>query len=197
VEALLLLAGLVSVGVWVWSMVRTAAVQRRESRIFDREVSRLRDRPSPLGARFQGQRPPEMGKDGVIGRLEIPRLHLRSMVREGDGEETLSVALGHIPGTALPGEGGNVGVAGHRDTLFRGLGEIRPKDIIVFQTLRSAYRYQVESTEVVKPQDVAVLRSGGSSELTLVTCYPFYFVGAAPERFIVKARQVALRAGRL
>ena len=130
-------------------------------------------------------------RDGLIGRLVIPRLGLGAMVREGAGERTLALALGHIPGTALPGQNGNVGVAGHRDTLFRSLHSIEKNDRIEFQTLAGNYDYQVESVQVVKPEDVAVLAPGPYPELTLVTCYPFYYVGAAPDRFIVKARQVS------
>lgn len=135
--------------------------------------------------------PPRATKDdGLVGRLTIPRLHLSGMVREGAGEETLSLALGHIPYTALPGQPGNVGVAGHRDQLFRGLRNIRRDDLIVFETLEGKYVYRVKSTSIVKPQDTSVLDAGRNSELTLVTCYPFYYVGSAPERFIVKALQM-------
>jgi sortase A len=124
----------------------------------------------------------------LIGRLSIPRLNVRSVVREGAGKDTLEVALGHIPGTALPGQAGNTGIAGHRDTLFRGLRNVRRDDVIDFQTPNADYKYQVESTYIVKPSDVGVLKPAQYSEMTLVTCYPFYYVGSAPDRFIVKAR---------
>jgi LPXTG-site transpeptidase (sortase) family protein len=113
------------------------------------------------------------------------------MVREGAGATTLDLALGHIPGTALPGQPGNIGVAGHRDSLFRGLGRIHKTDRIEFQTLTGDYQYEVESTSVVKPQTVSVLDPGQYPEITLVTCYPFRYVGSAPDRFIVKARLVS------
>jgi sortase A len=131
--------------------------------------------------------------NALLGRLNIPRLHLSATVREGADEETLAVALGHIPATALPGQPGNVGIAGHRDKLFRSLKDIRSNDLIELQTLSGNYVYQVESTQIVKPTDVSVLKAANYSELTLVTCYPFYFVGAAPDRFIVKARQLVLK----
>jgi sortase A len=128
-------------------------------------------------------------KDGaIVGRLAIPRLHVRAMVREGDGERTLSIALGHIPGTALPGQDGNVGIAGHRDTLFRGLKNIAASDEITVETAHGSYLYRVESTQIVKPEHVEVLAAGPEPELTLVTCFPFEYVGSAPDRFIVKAR---------
>jgi LPXTG-site transpeptidase (sortase) family protein len=105
--------------------------------------------------------------------------------------KTLDVAVGHIPGTALPGDKGNVAVAGHRDTFFRGLRDIRRGDLIDFETLRGNYAYRVEGTEIVKPEDVSVLNAGAYPELTLVTCYPFTWIGSAPDRFIVRARQLA------
>jgi len=134
---------------------------------------------------------PTIGPDGLIGRVTIPRLKLSAIVREGTGEKTLSLAAGHIPGTALPGAKGNVAVAGHRDTLFRGLREIEKGDVIEFEALNGRFEYEVASTEIVNPEDVAVLQPGLSPELTLVTCYPFDFIGSAPNRFIVKALQVS------
>jgi sortase A len=133
---------------------------------------------------------PSLEPNALIGRLIIPRLNLSATVREGSDEDTLAVALGHIPTTALPGQPGNVGIAGHRDQLFRGLREIRRDDRIELQTLSGNFVYRVSSTQIVKPTEVSVLNAANFPELTLVTCYPFYFVGAAPERFIVKARQL-------
>ena len=113
------------------------------------------------------------------------------MVREGAGETTLAIALGHIPGTALPGQNGNIGVAGHRDKLFRGLRDIQNNDLVQFETLSGTYSYRVQKTNIVTPRDVGVLNPDGTRELTLVTCYPFSYVGSAPQRFIVSARQIA------
>jgi len=123
----------------------------------------------------------------VIGRLSIPRLNLAVMVREGADEGTLRRAVGHIPGTALPGTIGNVGLAGHRDTFFRALRNIQADDTIELQTTAGTYRYLVKSTRIVTPRDVSVLAASGGETLTLVTCYPFYYVGSAPKRFIVRA----------
>ncbi|HLK48472.1 MAG TPA: class D sortase [Bryobacteraceae bacterium] len=147
----------------------------------------------PRGEEAKAREPrrPEIPVDGVIGRLTIPRLRMSAMVRQGVDEDTLRVALGHIPGTVLPGQSGNVGIAGHRDTLFRALRRIRKNDVILFETLGGRYEYRVELTRVVNPRDVGVLDSKAVPELTLVTCYPFYYIGSAPERFIVKARQQA------
>ncbi len=142
--------------------------------------------PTPTGPTIEA--PP--ARQAVIGRLEIPRLKLAVMVREGADESTLSRAVGHIPGTALPGRIGNVGLAGHRDTFFRKLMNIRADDIIELETTAGTYRYVVNSTRIVTPRDVSVLKASGGETLTLVTCYPFYYVGSAPKRFIVHATQV-------
>ena len=124
---------------------------------------------------------------GVIGRISVPRLHLSVMVEEGVDDATLARAAGHIPGTALPGETGNVGIAGHRDTLFVALRDLQPHDAIEFTTHSGHYRYTVESLTIVDPSDITVLRSDGGRTLTLVTCFPFQYVGNAPRRFIVHA----------
>ncbi|MGH9662024.1 MAG: class D sortase, partial [Bryobacteraceae bacterium] len=160
----------------------TSAVRAR----FGIADSTERSLPSPA----QPAPPTVLEKNALIGRLTIPRLNLNTTVREGTSANTLALAAGHIPGTALPGSSGNVAVAGHRDTLFRGLAEIRKDDLIWFETSRGRYEYQVASIEIVGPQDVRVLRASSLSELTLVTCYPFDYTGSAPERFVVKARQV-------
>ncbi|HWB87205.1 MAG TPA: class D sortase [Bryobacteraceae bacterium] len=124
-----------------------------------------------------------------VSRIEIPRLGLSVVVVEGVRPRDLKLAAGHIPGTALPGEAGNIGIAGHRDTFFRKLGTIREHDRILMTTLRGTKLYSVESTEIVDPTEVQVLDHSAEPILTLVTCYPFYFVGPAPKRFIVRARE--------
>lgn len=127
----------------------------------------------------------------ALGRLEVPRLDLSVMIRKGVEGGTLRRAVGHIPGTAEPGKGGNVGIAGHRDTFFRSLKDIRNQDEIVLQTVEGTYRYKVEWTKIVGPNAVHVLKPTNRDSLTLVTCYPFYYVGHAPKRFIVRARQIS------
>jgi sortase A len=113
------------------------------------------------------------------------------MVREGVDAKTLRLSVGHIPMTALPGQAGNVGVAGHRDTFFRGLKDLRAKDEILFSTLKGNFKYEVESLIVVEPDNAAVLAPSRENILTMVTCYPFSYIGSAPQRFIVRARQVS------
>ena len=132
----------------------------------------------------------EAAPHGMIGRIEIARLGLSAVIVEGTDNKSLRRAVGHITGTGLPGQPGNIGVAGHRDTFFRPLRNIRPDDIIKLTTLHGDYRYRVVSTKVVSPSDVAVLNPDGNEILTLVTCYPFFFVGSAPDRFIVRAERV-------
>ncbi len=125
-----------------------------------------------------------------LGRIEISRVGLTAMVQEGVDESTLRRAVGHIPGTPLPGGRGNVALAGHRDTFFRGLRQVRQDDEITMTTLSGSYRYRVESTKVVEPEETEVLADAEDYILTLVTCYPFNFVGSAPQRFIVRARRI-------
>jgi sortase A len=132
--------------------------------------------------------PPASG--GLMGRIDIPRLNLSVVVIEGTGSTTLRRAVGHIRGTALPGHPGNIGISGHRDTFFRPLRNIRKDDVITLTTLDGEYQYRVISTKIVLPSNVGVLDADGREILTLVTCYPFYFVGAAPNRFIVRAERI-------
>ena len=125
----------------------------------------------------------------VLGRLDIPRLGLSVVVLQGTGSRMLRLGTGHVEGTPLPGEAGNSGIAGHRDTFFRGLKDIRSNDEIQFQTATGLSRYAVDWVKVVAPDDLSVLAPSTESALTLVTCYPFYFVGPAPQRFVVRAHK--------
>jgi sortase A len=127
--------------------------------------------------------------------LRIPKLRLEVAVLPGTDDRTLDRALGHIEETALPGTDGNLGIAGHRDGFFRGLKDIAPGDLIELDSMQGTDVFQVERTWIVDPQDVSVLDPTPTRTLTLVTCYPFYFVGSAPKRFIVRAVPVAPRAG--
>jgi sortase A len=126
----------------------------------------------------------------IVGRLEIPRLRVSVLVREGAGPSILAVSAGHIEGTALPGRSGNMGIAAHRDMFFGPLREIQTNDLITVRTISGTYEYAVKSTEVVAPTDVHVLRQTVDAELTLVTCYPFRHKGPSPQRFIVHATRV-------
>jgi sortase A len=216
-EWTLLLAGLLAVDCYVWINTSSVLYQAYEDWAFDQTLRGLSpsvggfvkdemdgllgshqkpesaeaprsepNGPLPNGPALESPPAPQT----VIGRLEIPRLKLAVMVREGADESTLSRAVGHIPGTALPGRIGNVGLAGHRDTFFRKLMNIHADDTIELQTTTGTYRYLVKSTRIVTPRDVSVLKASGGETLTLVTCYPFYYVGSAPKRFIVRATQI-------
>ena len=126
----------------------------------------------------------------VIGEIQVPRLGFNAIVVQGDSPASLRRAVGHISKSALPGEWGNVALAGHGDTFFRPLHDIRLGDAIKFTTPVPSFEYVVESIEIVAPNDIQVLDPSTGRDLTLLTCFPFYFVGPAPKRFIVRAREV-------
>lgn len=140
--------------------------------------------------RVASERPSAGADPYALGRIEIPRLGLAAIVREGADEKTLARAVGLVPGTARPGQNGNVVLAGHRDTFFRPLRGIRVNDRIRLFVPPHQYEYRVESLRVVTPEETDALASRGVDELTLVTCYPFRFIGPAPDRFIVSAARV-------
>lgn len=119
--------------------------------------------------------------------LHIPRIRLDVPVLEGSSDVTLDRGAGHIEDTAVPGAPGNSGIAGHRDGFFRGLKDVQPGDTIELETLHDTQTYRIERTWIVNPDDVSVLDPTPAQSITLVTCYPFYFVGSAPQRYIVRA----------
>lgn len=195
---LLLVIGVVCLGIYCYSYVYRTAYQLYEGWRFDHEA------PAPSPASSPEPNPaalpvvlpdPDRGSPspsstaamGIVGRISIPRLHLSAIVEEGVDDRTLSRAVGHIPGTALPGQAGNVGIAGHRDTFFRALKDLQPQDEIDFTTRAGHFHYVVESLRVVEPDNVSVLKPQGGETLTLVTCFPFQYIGNAPRRFIVHA----------
>lgn len=178
------IGGVAALGYCASAWIGAKLYQSREARQFAREA-----RVGKIAAVLaKTPRAPLAVQDGgLLGMLEIPRIGLNVMVVEGVGGGDLARAVGHIPGTALPGQGGNVALAGHRDTFFRPLREIRPDDIITLRTMNGEYRYRVLDTKVVAPEDVQVLDPNGRDTLTLVTCFPFHYIGPAPKRFIVQA----------
>jgi sortase A len=129
----------------------------------------------------------EQAKEAPLAVLRIPKLHLEVPVYEGSDDLTLNRGLGRIIGTAKLGGAGNTGIAGHRDGFFRGLKDIGPGDTLELMLPHRTDHYAVTSITITNPDDVSVLDPTSTSSLTLVTCYPFYFVGSAPKRYIVQA----------
>jgi sortase A len=140
------------------------------------------ERPA-VTAEVPRSKPKRLLQEGdLFGRLEIPRLNMSVMVMEGVSDRTLRLGAGHIPGTLL-------GIAAHRDSFFRPLKDIRKGDTIKFATIEGTKEYRVTATEIVGPKDTFVLENKSPDEMTLVTCYPFYYIGSAPKRFIVQAEK--------
>ena len=235
IRALLLLIGLCGLGYYGYTLSDEYIYQAYQNWAFDQQIGGrrqvtfadyIRER-TPFGflvgttaaepKTATGVRPalpvemPHPVQGALLGRVEISRLKLSAMVREGVDAKTLSIAVGHVPSTALPGQVGNFAIAAHRDTLFRALQNIRDGDEVTFQSPEGTYTYQVIGTAIVRPSDVSVLRPDGGGVivpangqaaektpeklLTMITCYPFYYVGSAPQRFIVEARLMSADAG--
>jgi sortase A len=185
----LVLTGALAFACWGYLMLRQACFQRAANRVLQQQIAEAST--SPQHEDLQSHAAGIALRHGeMIGSLDIPRLKVSVIVLEGADSSVLDVAAGHIPGTVLPGLSGNVGIAAHRDTFFRSLREIRAQDRLSFKTPAAIFQYAVESTEVVEPSDTRVLRQAAGQELTLVTCYPFNYIGSAPKRFIVHARQL-------
>ena len=194
-QRLLWVAGAAAIAYCVYTLIQAVITQTRLSRALqeDRQLhEQLSQRRQPVTSDLKQNRKevrtqmPDAPKN-VVGRLSIPKLGLSAMVLEGDDARILRMGLGHIPGTAEPGQRGNIGIAGHRDTFLRPLRHINKGDNVILETAENTYRYQVTSIEIVEPRNVGVLSAHESTELTLVTCYPFSYLGAAPRRFVVHA----------
>ena len=184
VEFFLAISGALALCYCLFTVTGAWIYQARQGHLF--KAALLRERPEPAHAAPHRRRL-DPDPSAIVGRIEIPRLGLSDIIVEGVAEPELRLGLGHIPGTPLPGEPGNVAIAGHRDTFFRPLRNILANDSIQLVTLNGTYGYRVVSTQIVDPADIQVLNPTRRDTLTLVTCYPFYFVGSAPKRFIVRA----------
>jgi sortase A len=178
VAMLFLAAGLLALGYAAWVVLDARAYQAMAERRFERE----RRNPAVAPVAVEG---------AVVGEVRIARLGLTAVVVQGDSAAILRRAVGHLAGSALPGQPGNVVLAGHRDTFFRPLARVRVGDVIALRTSTGDFEYRVESTNVVPPSRVQVLEPTAGRTLTLVTCYPFGYLGAAPDRFIVRALETA------
>jgi sortase A len=205
----LLVIGLILVGFWVGARLHGALGKSSEIRRF--EEARSRTRPEATAEASSPELPMELPVDtslwaedriqeyeeslehefaSPLAILRIPRIDLEVAVLPGTTELVLNRGVGHIDGTPRPGEGGNVGIAGHRDGYFRGLKDVEVGDPMELETLTGTESYIITELYLVDPPDVWVLEPTEVPSLTLVTCYPFYFVGSAPQRYIVRAERV-------
>lgn len=175
-----LAVGVIAIGYVGYVVVEAHTYQDSEQAKFENAIQTQKEAPAPL---IEG---------GVIGEIQVPRLNLKAIVVQGASHAILQHAVGHIPDTSLPGQSGNVALAGHRDTFFRPLRHVRVGDAIHLKTLDGDFSYQVESTAVVAASAVEVLNATDGRTLTLITCFPFDYIGAAPNRFIVRAREITL-----
>ena len=182
---------------WAFQAYQTRQFERALKDAQTSERAHPQPTPSPPTSQEDAEResaenpPIKVVPGSLLGRIEISSIGLAAMIMEGIDDKTLRLAVGHIPGTPIPGQQGNVGLAAHRDTFFRGLRNVHKDDEIVLTTLYRSYRYRVDSTQIVEPEDIKVLAPTADDSLTLVSCYPFYFVGTAPRRFIVRAHRIS------
>lgn len=188
-EASLWIAGALPLSWCAASVVAAHRYQREQIQALGRLLGSRRRGPDSPGLRRAPASTAAAPLDpAFVARLEIPRLKLSAIVREGDGSQTLRIAVGHLPGTALPGTAGNVCLAAHRDGFFRGLARLGKGDAVTLATRTGTFAYRVDSARVVSPDDVSVLSPTPRPTLTLVTCYPFAWIGPAPRRYVVTAR---------
>ena len=175
------IAGTVAVGLGLAALIYVGVVMAQTMAASSAPIAKL-DRGQPLVA---GQK---------LGQLRIERLGLDAAISEGERASVLKRGVGHLRDTPWIGQGGNVALAGHRDTVFRSLRKIQTGDVIEISTAERVVKYRVDKTAVVTPADLWVLEPSGPSTLTLITCYPFSFFGSAPDRFIVRAREIGQRS---
>ncbi len=182
-QRLLFITGALALGYVAFTLLDARLYQVSAKRSLEGQIRREKEH-------HESQPKPALKTGDVLGRVDIPRLGISVAVLQGTSSRTLRLGAGHIEGTPLPGENGNSGIAGHRDTFFRELKDIRKNDEIQLQTLNGLFRYEVDWVKVVEPNDSTALQpSTQESTLTLVTCYPFHFVGSAPKRFVVRAHK--------
>ncbi len=178
----LFIAGALAVSYVALTLLHAKLYQKAAGNALKKQIDAQEQRQASL--------PRAVAKEGdLLGRIEIPRLGMTVAILEGTKSPTLRLGVGHIGGTALPGEPGNIGIAGHRDTYFRDLKDIRASDEIQIQTATGLSRYEVDWVRIVTPDDIGVLAPSAESAITLVTCYPFHYIGAAPKRFVVHAHR--------
>ena len=185
IESALLATAIVCLSWYGW---RTVAIHRAQTQATTEARALTAISADPAGRDVE--LPPAVPPNGIIGELEIPRLHLTAPVKAGDDDSVLDFSVGYLPYTPLPWMPGNSAFAAHRDRLFRPLEHIRQGDAITLSTSRGLLQYRVLRTLIVNPSEVWVLNPIPNVSLTLITCYPFSFVGHAPHRFIVQAEKL-------
>ena len=203
-ERVLLVIGLVMIGCYAGARIYALIVSRGEVESFKNQEVMAQELKSATEA---GDKSPDFalwstkrieGYEESLGVqvpaptavLRVPKIHLEVPVLEGTDDLDLNRGVGHIGGTALPGQAGNIGIAGHRDGFFRGLKDVEVGDTIEILTRSQTNTYVIDQITIVDPSDVSVLAPRLHPSVTLVTCYPFYFVGSAPKRYIVQASLV-------
>ena len=210
-EWLLLICGLLMAGVYVGARIHRSVLSRAEVERFKDEVLVHKELNKGLEVagktpdfslwstkRIQGYQESLAAHFApALALLRIPKIDLEVPILEGTDDVSLNRAVGHIAGTPRPGESGNVGLAGHRDGFFRGLKDVSTGDTIEIITPDNTTKYVIDEIAVVDPLNVSVLAPRTLPSVTLVTCYPFYFIGSAPQRYIVHASQVAPGAEKL
>jgi len=185
----LILSGLIIASVGVYSVLSTQRAEQEAQAQWDRQIAERPPEPPSIPSPRR-----EVQKGEMLARLSIDRLKSQWVVLEGADRDVLKRGPGHLPDTALPGARGNSVIAGHRDTQFRVLRNIEIGEEISVETEGRTYLYRVTDRRVVAPTDTSSLDSTPTPTLTLVTCYPFYYVGPAPKRFIVRAELVSSKA---
>jgi sortase A len=185
-EYVLLAAGLAILGYCGAELLNSHIQQARGARELDRQLDQTRRNPPEVSSASA-----TIADGTPVGKVEIPKLHLSAVVFQGTSDSILDQGVGHLDASAFPGQAGNVVLAAHRDTFFRSLRHIRRGDLVQVTTPYGVRTYAVDSTEVVKPTETGVMASTATPTLTLITCYPFYYVGHAPKRFIVRASPVS------
>jgi sortase A len=188
VEDFLWVVALASIGFCSVAYGSAAIHQARQKAVLEALRANAAAAPELLASASQTSNS-KVANNVLLGLIEIPRLDTAAIVEEGVETSTLWRAVGHIPGTALPGEWGNAVLAAHRDTYFSGLDDLKVGDLVSFKSPTATYSYRVESTRIVEPDDAEVLSASKEPILTLVTCYPFHYIGNAPQRYVVTARE--------
>jgi sortase A len=200
-ERLLLMAGVLMIALWMAAHIDGAILSKAELQRFKNQ--RLVSAASSQGVALTSENPDftlwsqrrvQDYEESLAGQfapaiaiLRIPRIDLEVPVLEGTDELSLNRGVGHVIGTANPGEHGNMAIAGHRDGFFRGLKDLSVGDAVEMDTMGRTATYIIHRITIVDPDDISVLKPGPHASLTLITCYPFYFVGSAPKRYIVQA----------